>query len=316
MLVAVCNLLLMLLQMLAWTEYARAALLIEAPYYEEVFGNDVVIRYNISTAGIICVSLTDQGKKLLKDSCLVPTPVKDEGFNVLKLSFVPIGVMAVTISEVDEAGVTQFTAQTSLEVQQKSEIIPSYDWQPLRKWHSIPAGLETRLPLGGVGRKECRIPTPYRLQLPLPTRGAAGRSILEGRAGQGHAQQAINILAHMLQTMDVGMRLERTPNRAHQNRFPGQNRRQAHSPAPQHMHNGQRQQHRLCSLVPTHGHQILLQRTLDGRPNYPAPSALPQFHQCTRRRGLPAQRQAQSFPKQPANRVREGSPPVHVGSTR
>ena len=169
MLVAVCNLLLMLLQMLAWTEYARAALLIEAPYYEEVFGNDVVIRYNISTAGIICVSLTDQGKKLLKDSCLVPTPVKDEGFNVLKLSFVPIGVMAVTISEVDEAGVTQFTAQTSLEVQQKSEIIPSYDWQPLRKWHSIPAGLETRLPLGGVGRKECRIPTPYRLQLPLPT---------------------------------------------------------------------------------------------------------------------------------------------------
>ena len=173
MLAAVFNLLLLLLNMLSWTENARAALLIEAPHYEEVFGNDVLIRYRFSkNAGFICVSLTEQGTgmKLLKDSCLAATaPANEEESNVLKLLSVPTGVFMITISEFDETGVMQFIAESSLEVQQKSEIIPSYDWQTLRKWHSIPAGLETRLPIGGVGIKECRIPTPFRLQLPLPS---------------------------------------------------------------------------------------------------------------------------------------------------
>ena len=79
MLAAVFNLLLLL-------EYARAALLIEAPHYEEVFGNDVLIRYRFSkNAGFICVSLTEQGTgmKLLKDSCLAATaPANEEESNV------------------------------------------------------------------------------------------------------------------------------------------------------------------------------------------------------------------------------------------
>jgi hypothetical protein len=32
----------------------------------------------------------------------------------------------------------------AIEVEKMTEFVPSYDWQPLRPWHTIPAGLETR----------------------------------------------------------------------------------------------------------------------------------------------------------------------------
>jgi hypothetical protein len=35
----------------------------------------------------------------------------------------------------------------AIEVGRMAEFVPSYDWQPLRPWHTIPSGLETRLAL-------------------------------------------------------------------------------------------------------------------------------------------------------------------------
>lgn len=34
--------------------------------------------------------------------------------------------------------------QARVEVREQEEFVPSYDWRPLKPWHSIPAGLETR----------------------------------------------------------------------------------------------------------------------------------------------------------------------------
>jgi len=42
-------------------------------------------------------------------------------------------------------------------------------WQQLKPWHTIPRGIETRLPVGSGARKEARIPNPFRVQLTLPT---------------------------------------------------------------------------------------------------------------------------------------------------
>ena len=56
-----------------------------------------------------------------------------------------------------------------LEARLTSEFIPTYEWQPLKRWHTIPLGLETRLPLSeGGGNKEARIPPTWRAQLNLP----------------------------------------------------------------------------------------------------------------------------------------------------
>jgi len=58
--------------------------------------------------------------------------------------------------------------QVVIEVRQPTEFVPSYEWQDLKKWHTIPTGVETRLPLDGKG-KQCRIPDPWRLQVSMPS---------------------------------------------------------------------------------------------------------------------------------------------------
>lgn len=56
-----------------------------------------------------------------------------------------------------------------MEARSPREFIPSYEWQPLKQWHTIPYGLETRLPLSiNGGNKEAKIPAVWRLQLSLP----------------------------------------------------------------------------------------------------------------------------------------------------
>lgn len=48
---------------------------------------------------------------------------------------------------------------------------PTYEWKTIKPWQtSIPAGLETRLPIGndGDGRKEARISDPFQLQIKIP----------------------------------------------------------------------------------------------------------------------------------------------------
>eukprot|EP00981_Chlorochromonas_danica_P003628 scaffold671_cov186-Ochromonas_danica.AAC.1 len=58
----------------------------------------------------------------------------------------------------------------TLVIRHMEEFAPTYDWQPLHAWHTIPSGAETRLPIGGEGKhKEVRIPQPWRLQLTMPS---------------------------------------------------------------------------------------------------------------------------------------------------
>ena len=54
-------------------------------------------------------------------------------------------------------------------VYKPSEFMPSYDWEPIKIYETVPNGLEIMLPLGSVGTgKMARIPQPWQLQLPLP----------------------------------------------------------------------------------------------------------------------------------------------------
>lgn len=59
-----------------------------------------------------------------------------------------------------------------VDVRPMEEFTPTYEWQPLHAWHTIPSGIETRLPIGDAraARKEARISDPWRLQLPLPNK--------------------------------------------------------------------------------------------------------------------------------------------------
>lgn len=50
----------------------------------------------------------------------------------------------------------------------EAEFVPTYEWKQLESYHTVPANLEIRLPLGPGGRKEARIPNPFRLQLAMP----------------------------------------------------------------------------------------------------------------------------------------------------
>lgn len=43
-----------------------------------------------------------------------------------------------------KADVPSSVLQVRVEVHKQEEFVPTYDWQPLRPWHSIPAGIETR----------------------------------------------------------------------------------------------------------------------------------------------------------------------------
>lgn len=56
-----------------------------------------------------------------------------------------------------------------VEVRHMTEFSPTYDWQPLHSWETIPRGLETRLPMSGSELKQAKIPEPWRLQVPMPS---------------------------------------------------------------------------------------------------------------------------------------------------
>lgn len=57
---------------------------------------------------------------------------------------------------------------TEFEVVLQEEFMPSYDWQEVQPWQSVPPGLEVQLPLDGVTHKRARIPPAWRLQLYVP----------------------------------------------------------------------------------------------------------------------------------------------------
>ena len=144
--------------------------LIFPPQVDGVFGDEVLVHYkvhnNVERKILeICVSITatDSGELVLSDACIEVTPAPNHEMNVLKISSLEEGVYELNI------GCDGAKAQSILEVHAKREIVPTYDWQALRIWHSIPLGVETRLPLSdGGGSKEVRIPDPFKVQIVYP----------------------------------------------------------------------------------------------------------------------------------------------------
>lgn len=66
-------------------------------------------------------------------------------------------------------------ATTDFDVVFEGEFVPSYDWQLVRPWQSVPPGLEVELPLDGIKLKRARIPPAWRLQLYVPGEEGGGK---------------------------------------------------------------------------------------------------------------------------------------------
>ncbi|CBN75641.1 expressed unknown protein [Ectocarpus siliculosus] len=64
------------------------------------------------------------------------------------------------------------TAQINVVLQE--DFAPSYKWQQVYPWQSVPPGLEVQLPLDGVGQKRARVPPSWRLQLYVPEESGGG----------------------------------------------------------------------------------------------------------------------------------------------
>jgi hypothetical protein len=101
---------------------------------------------------------------LLQKSCL---PSSSNTFTIPKL---PSGIIETQFRLASLSGehFGEISPKVIIEIQPMQEFKPTYIWQALKPWHSIPLGLETRLPLDGIHHKEARIPQPWRLQLFLP----------------------------------------------------------------------------------------------------------------------------------------------------
>lgn len=116
----------------------------------------------------VCVELQQihpVRKQLIAKGCL------EDGSTSFSLSNLPAGQHEGKLWVEDKLrGQLQGPAQAiAIDIQLPSEFKPSYDWRLLHAWHTIPSGVETRLPIGGSGHKEARIPVPWRLQLPMPS---------------------------------------------------------------------------------------------------------------------------------------------------
>lgn len=59
-------------------------------------------------------------------------------------------------------------ATKQVDVVLRQDFVPSYEWQQVYPWQSIPPGLEVQLPLDGAGKKRARVPPAWRLQLYVP----------------------------------------------------------------------------------------------------------------------------------------------------
>ncbi len=72
-------------------------------------------------------------------------------------------------------------ATAHVDVLLQQEFVPSYEWQRVYPWQSVPPGLEVQLPLDGTGQKRARVPPSWRLQLYIPEEEDGG----EGGKGGG-----------------------------------------------------------------------------------------------------------------------------------
>lgn len=115
----------------------------------------------------LCVQVTK-----IDDSILLPFSCLSASTSVLTLLNMEIGSYTATLMLSVDQRLPLPSAESievKIDIRPMIEFIPSYDWQPLHAWHTIPSGIETRLPLSTGARKEARIPEPWRLQLTLPS---------------------------------------------------------------------------------------------------------------------------------------------------
>jgi hypothetical protein len=114
---------------------------------------------------------TKANKIILPFSCLAPGRTSLS----LTLPYTPgryLAFLTLSINQLTAAFPSLWSNQTVLlDLRMMEEFVPSYEWQPLKPWHTIPSGLETRLPLSTnyEAIKEARIPEPWRLQISLPS---------------------------------------------------------------------------------------------------------------------------------------------------
>ncbi|CAM9616486.1 unnamed protein product [Pylaiella littoralis] len=66
-------------------------------------------------------------------------------------------------------------ATAQIDVVLQHAFVPSYEWQQVYPWQSVPPGLEVQLPLDGSGQKRARVPPSWRLQLYIPGEQKEGR---------------------------------------------------------------------------------------------------------------------------------------------
>lgn len=95
-------------------------------------------------------------------------------------TYVPINNCRLSAAVVapSQQGPTQLSgvATAQVDVVLRRDFVPSYEWQQVFPWQSVPPGLEVQLPLDGVGQKRARVPPAWRLQLYIPGGGSAGAS--------------------------------------------------------------------------------------------------------------------------------------------
>lgn len=169
--------LLILLLLLLLGDETEGAVLLQDKRVEGVTGKPLLIHYRVVDNGIrseadVCVSLErtypPPRETVLRESCF--SIHTDGPLQSMKLDGIKPGRYEAHMRLREEGAEGAPPSILLVEVQTESEIRPSYNWQALHAWHTIPTGLETRLPLdaSGLGTKECRIPEPWRLQLAFP----------------------------------------------------------------------------------------------------------------------------------------------------
>lgn len=154
---------------------AAATITIEERRIEAVQGGEVVLKYRLqddaATEAIVCILLERLPSRevVLSETCFnIRHMGNGTDVQSMKLDGIKPGNYEARMRIRGDNNGQRGGITLHIEVQPQTEIVPSYSWQPLHAWHTIPAGLETRLPLDALTVKDCRIPEPWRLQLAYP----------------------------------------------------------------------------------------------------------------------------------------------------
>jgi hypothetical protein len=95
---------------------------------------------------VACITIDrkdEPGKNIVPFSCLPPNN------NVVTLQNMKRGEYYATmvLSRIDKPNEYKFSQTTkdfTISIRPPVELVPTYDWQPLHAWHTIPSGIETR----------------------------------------------------------------------------------------------------------------------------------------------------------------------------